>query len=643
MPVTEYSIAGVPLNYVSFAWPMYRGTVALPVEIDYWGERHDELQAAVSAANGVVDIVVTAPAQPGTRGQQRTETIGGVVVERMAKLNDMRGVMVCYDKRRLLERRVGDKDFRIQFRDGFLNGTEFDTVESALVELVASLDVLAENMADDAYARLTSIALRDGLQYAGTMASDELGAILDTAGVDLTVTRAGKFRFVDRLDVADDPELPAENAYSWYAQPGWVTQKLAIFGKPEKVRCYYWERHTVEVKGSNNDGSVSATFVAPELEVQLEQVYKSDGQFFTLAELLKEYGFSPTAINEASIAKAFMTGTMQGTAVEANGTDTRSAVIEAIKDGWRRLWRLKYPEPQGMLGGWSDWAFGQQDENGNVLQDRAVACDWVEFLAYPDLTENGEFVGSAITRSHARGAAKDCPFIASWEAGPEMGVIRISQTERRDGALILPGVLTKELKVEQKDIVTDAKGWQDFIAKNYKVIESEDRGKAEFDKSFMIRVYMVGTRRMPNNESRWHNESVDAYAAGAGYVELVPPELHVIRDYPDEQNGKPRLADGGGAILNKAAITADAVRRTELWKLDYSASPEGSGVAEGIGAFGDVNVQGAVKGVVLLVDEEVVRTEVRVGNLADNNQRLKVAQRRAAKRGYTESGKTQAV
>lgn len=634
--MTAIYIDGFPVEYQAARIPRYRGTSPQPIEI-YGISRYEDIKSIVAGAKGgFVTLTIKGPATPGGDPGEDEVTMKDIIIERLTRMTSKVWKLEAYDKRLLLRSRVADQNFMMTFGDDYLEGTEETNYSNAIQAMCLSHDVLKDNMDSGAYSLIPSIKTEDDIALAGYGLEDQVAYLSDRASVDLDTLLTGKFRFADRADIAGAQHLPNPDDYRWAIAPGWVYLDNVITNRPRKIRAYYWERHCIAMQGADPTTTIS-TAGDDTVAVQLEQVYVDKGVYHTLDELLVAFGYAAGDVSDAEIAGAFMTGTMQGTAIERDGSDNNDRLLNAIHDGWRRLWRVQFPKTLGHIGGWSEWDFGTLNADGSVT-GAAVDCAWVEFLSVLSDDGSGTFDGASATKNNA----KPAPFVPTWDAGPAGLVIRLKQKELSDpDNFAMPGALVSPLTVKTQNTVSDDAG-QDEVLRSFKVIEVEDKSKAKFTASFSLTLYMVATRRMPNNEYKWHVENVDGFGDGdIEYVELPPSaEVFCYRDYVDGTSGHTATADGLGPVLNTTQINDDAERRAEGWKITHAAALEGEALAEGIAAFRDVELRGPVNSVVLELGEDATaRTRITVGNLGDKQAREMVAQRRMSARKQREAGK----
>lgn len=634
-------LGDVFLPYCTFRFPKYRGVVAREVVLDCPAAMFDSLSAlAKGQPIAGWPLSVTGPATPGNNPQGVTVTMANVWIDRVVKF-DQTCRLTLFDTRFLLARRVSDVDFRIVFGDGYLNETNYSTTHSALGKLRDSVSWLATFTRSDWAKDAPNVTVRDNTYLSGQPLPLALGQFLDSFNADMTVKNDGRVYAVGREDIAGSAKLPTLDAYKWHVAPGWVTRGTYISGKPRTIVVYYAERHCLRILGG--DANATIAHISPvELRVELEQVYADEGEYKTLDELLSDHNFDSSDLTDDLIATCFMSDTCENAPIhDAYGSEDFNAVHKAVQDGWRRLYRLKFIGDKGALGGWTNWEPGKIASDGSIIPV-AVECPWVEFLNVVQPEGEGEqkFVNSVTTVNHESPA----PFTVRFEGSESSGIIRLVQKDLRDGNLAVPGALTEPLRVREVNKLEDGEG-DIFSLNDYKLIESESRGKARFNSSFEVAVYMCATRRMPNDETRWHDERV----AGAlpnpdiAFIELPPSfELLCVRDYVNATEGKAAQSDGLGAVLNQTALTDDATNRARGWELTHCAELEGFGIAEGPALFGDYEVGGPISEIRLDVEvtetSATVRTYISAGNLADLESRGRLATTRFAKREWKERG-----
>lgn len=624
-------VNGFPCKLAALRVERYRGGQPRPILVG-GDEMHDEIKAALG--NGTVDLVVHGPQKAGAEPGDEQVAVKGLIVDRLIHTANNGWLLIMYDARYLLGTRVNPVNLMMKFAGGYLSETNLASYAGGIDHVALRSHIMTGKTARSAVAALNQVFMEDDIQLAEYGLPDALSYLADRANADLIVTLDGKYDWATREDINGSSKLPGKNDYPWASLPGWVNKGSTFFNLPKELRVYSTERHCIRLQGADPQASISHSEPV-ELRVELTQVYAENGTYYTLNELLVAFGYGSGAITDADIARLYTTETMQGSAIERDGSDNNMRLLRAIKADWRKLWRIDYTDTLGNVGGWTDFKFGTLNEDGTVNEDNAVDCDWVEFLQV--ISPNPNYIGSEASKNHDGPA----PFIADWDAGPEKRVIRLKQIELPDkDNIAYPGALVEPLKIEVKNSIEDSEGVVEIL-KNLKVIERADISKAKFNKSFTIDIFVCATRRMPNDESKWHVEKVPAFPAGSfNYQEMPPGEVLCYRDYTKPGvAGHDAQADGLGPVLNDALLKQDGERRAEVWKLTHVAQLDSEGIAEGIAAFRDIRLDGPIKEIVMEMSEGVVRTRVVAGNLADARVRGIAADKRIAKRKQEEAGK----
>ena len=116
-----------------FTFEWYRGTDAKPFTFDIPTARADDLIQFVNGLTaGETFLELHAPDKGGNRPGTKVYKIQGVFVERIVKTNPLKTRVTLYDRRLQLARRIMDKDFNLQFGDGYLNETREATYAEAI-------------------------------------------------------------------------------------------------------------------------------------------------------------------------------------------------------------------------------------------------------------------------------------------------------------------------------------------------------------------------------------------------------------------------------------------------------------------------------------------------------------------------------
>ena len=643
-------LGDVFLPYCTFRFPKYRGTVAREVELDCPAVMFDVLaNLAKSQPTGGHPMTFTGPATGGNQPSDVTATLGNVWIDRVVRF-DQTCRLILFDTRFLLGRRVADVDFRVVFGDDYLNETNYSTTQAALTKLRDSISFLATLTSSDWAKDAPNVSVRDNTYLSGQSLPLALGSFLDSFNADLTMKNDGRLYVVGREDIAASSKLPGLTDYKWHTAPGWVTRGTYISGKPRVLVVYYNERHCLRMLANDSATEETQVRLGPkELRVKLTQMYADGGEYKTLDDLLSDNDFDSTDLTDALIATCYMSDTFENAPIhDSYGTAQFEAVHKAVQDGWRKLYKVEFVDDAGHVGGWTDWQAGQIASDGSVIPV-AVECPWVEFLNViaPEGSGYHPFVNSVSTVNHDSPA----PFTVRFEGSESSGIIRLVQKDLRDGNLAVPGALVGDdgnptsLRVREVSKIQDGEG-DIYSLQDFKLVESESRGKARFEPSFTAAVYMCATRRMPNDETRWHDERINTTLADPdiAFIELPPAhDILCVRDYvKDGTAGHFAMSDGLGPILNQTAVTADATQRALGWELTHCAELEGFGIAEGPKLFADYEVGGPISDISLEVEvtetSATVRTRISAGNLADLTSRGRLATTRLAKREWKERG-----
>lgn len=632
------------LNYCEFSWPRYRGLQPVPVEIHQPAERWGEIAGYLSTLNGgPATITVGGPNRAGSRPGDDEVVIGGVYIHH-ADADDLTCSITAYDARWRLLRFINDADFNIQFGDGLLEGTEAPFYKDAVKRIINRTPAIKELFAPDALDRIPAMRCPNWQRISGLPSLVALPLLCEEGGFDITNRADGLLTFSNRVD-APNQYLPGPDAYDFQTTPGWHAGRSITLGRPKVFRVYSTERHCLRLVNDDPTATTSGS-LARELRVQLEQVYVSEGQVYTLEELLEAHDFAPTDLTDAQIAATIMTPTLQGTVIDDfSRTDDGKKVLDAVKDGWRQLWRIQYPDALGKWGAWTDFIFGKILSDGSA-SSVAVECPWVELYVVHEADNDDSTTANAdLSKNHA----SPSPFQPTWEFDEAAGIIRLqvdrSQLRNRQN-LAIPGALIEPLRIKAQAVVGDGEG-ENISLPNYRIIESEDPAKAQFDANFEIAIYLCATKRLPNNDTRFHMEQTPGYADGdIAWVEIGPGEVLAVRDYVEPGDAEhPALSDGLGRLLNKAELEDDAARRAQQWQVLYGMRRYEPVVAEGLQMFRDLDLNGPINSISLDLtlegpggDVQAMRSRLLVGELSDpraidERKRMRSANRRYSARG----------
>jgi hypothetical protein len=644
--VTTYAtINGLALDEGSFVWPLYRGTKAQRITLYGFGPKWLEYKAMVESLGGrPAKIELRGSATPGGRRGSTRITIEGVYVYRAIRVGETRVELWCYDSRARLKESVGDMDFNMEFGDGILDGTAFTTYRDAIEAYCRRLPLEDTPLADDAFDRIPERDLERNAHLSALQADDPLGYLCQRANVDLVVGLDGKWYFASRQDATLDWFVKFENE-NWKTAPGFLNSEHLVLQRPRTIASYYWEHHTMRLTGADPGSTISHS--GPDItHVELRQRYLYDGEYLTLNELCTALGFAGTFMTDERIARSFFSPSAQGSPLHPLNTFNRKRLWNVIRRDWRKLWKFYYPNG-GSIGAWDMWRFGQLNADGSITPV-SVECPWVEFRRVINPGPDGKLEGTPWTVNHT----EKSPFKATWDDGPESGVIRLYVDPDRDGERdVLPplpgslrvsrkGNLNTALKIIARDELENGEGLSNTV-RNLTLFGREDLSKAFLSSSFEMVVYMTARRFMPNDKTRWYGINNAGFANGDVERRELPPsaEINCYRTYVG--GGNAALGDGLGAILNDDELTKDAERRVEVNKIVTAMIGATSGVCDtfNIPQNHPRVVDGPVQSVELHLEGVETFTVMNVGDLSDDKARNLIASQRMANRGVKVQGK----
>lgn len=621
----------------------YRGATARMMWVEGTNKytsiaRYNELKSLIvaSKASGGFDIEIDAVADPGVPTEFEKVVMKRLIPHRLFRVGRQRWRLEFYDRRARLYTAVSSTDMRMTFGDGYLTGTDFQTYRQAIEAAVANQSTLAADFSPEAVQLLSASTefTKDDYWLAGMDLPKALDYIADEANGDVDVTLDGLIRFTNRADIGEASTINVDD-YPWEDEPAWDPADVVHGLEPKIIRNYYTERHQVSAQFRDARQTFVRTEPA-ELRASLIPVYlwSLTGTHLELPDILEAAGYPRFAISEADIARKWAAN-MQGTAIAADGSFKNGELLKAIHTCWRRRYKVSFPS--GHLGGWTDWAFGVLTPEG-IVEESAVDCKAVEFKWLIEFQQGQDVAGTTVAFN------RDAPsrMTARWGMESESLILSLENPEDADpGSVWIPGELAGELKIQRVGNGLEDGTGQRFLLPGstlYELLEVPDASMARFLESLTLSVNMVGTRRAPNNSTRWWPVDIDGFPDGDVEVqELPPPEnLFAYRGLVDPTNPQP---DGLGPVLNPGQLQADAERRAEVWKVSTFGGVEGSGVAIGVSAFRDIDIQGSVRETMLEISGSTVRTHVHVGNLSNLQAREARASKRVQQRRQEERGK----
>lgn len=652
-------------------WPLYRGTEARPVMLYGFGPRWAEYKNFISGLKGKSTTLKMRGIKTG--GGNIDVSIPDVHVLRATRVNEVLVEIECCDSRVLLMESVGDMDFNMRFGGGYLPETSKDEstphdYKSAIEAYCKRIEAIRTRLGSGAFDGIPERKLESQVYLSAMVSADPLGYLCDRAGCDLVVGVDGKWYFASRED-ASAQWFQGLADYNWQTLPGFLNLENITLRRPQVVVSYYWEHHTIRAEGVNADSTV-AGYGPAATRVYLQQVYLDvDGVYRTLEDSTDEDGTTRTGLlnahglnglaTDATIAKAILTESAQGCSLHPLGSHERKTVWGIIKRDWRRLWRIRFSD--GNRGGWDNWRFGKIQEDGSV-EPVSVECKWVRFSR----VVSSDLQGSFENRPWTFNEEAPSPFVATWDNGPESGVIRLVVNDgperMKDAIPPMPGELfiqrgagdsrrTDALCIVAKPQGMDNGEGQKAAINHLLVYGREDLSRGQIQNSFQIFIYLTARRFMPNDKTRWHKEEKPAFGDGdIQSVELPPSgEVECYRTYrggdhddavsPPSDGGSWAESDGLGRVLNKTELSNDSERRTEISKITHCAAVTGEGRADTLAlALRPRIVNGPVQELSLSVVGVETFCEMRVGNLADDKSRAATAMKRIANRKLNVQG-----
>lgn len=566
--------------------------------------------------------------------------------------------LVLADCRWDLKNQVCPADFNLRFRDGYLEGTGTSNIRITLEKLADVIPALKDNLAPDAYDNLPAAQedLPDGIVLSGLLAPIAIDKVCALAGVDMTVGLDGLIRFVGREDVG--ATLPPLGAYLWMlgGEPTWLSAARLLKGMPRKIRVHHRERHALRLEFNTQDRTAPPG-LDPSLQMSLQQRYFYKDTNYTLTGLLQALGLPADAITDEQIARVLFSQNFETSGIERYaGSLAAMTAVRIIKQDWRRRYRLHFESALGRMGGWSDIAGGkvrtEADKDANAepagdVDNRPIEAPWVEFLAGALANYTGPqntIVSATVALTHDEipngNELASAPFIAQIDEAS--GIVVLSPApDIPEGSEVHLGEFTpdKFIRVGASDTVKNDMGQTEKAEFNMRMPTPE---RLALNRRFQMFVFLVATRRLPNNFAKWTTHVIDGVANGdVEYVDLeVGDELFALRDYVGP--GRSAEGDGLGKLLNPNALQADAERRAKAYLREAYQALEGKGLALGCPLCVDLYPMGSIRAMALEVNGLRVRSSIDVGNLGDAEARERKSQAREA-RNVIISGERKAV
>lgn len=661
---SEMFFGPIELDPCSFVWPLFRGAtprIARPdsramVVIPQPGRRFEEF-ATLPYLN---DLTLTCMAEDGTRnGETETLVIPNVRLIEVRQVSEFVCELHLQNMLIDLANRICPADFNILYKDGYLPNTYARNLMQAYEWLGPLLVELAGVLDEDAFAAIPDeevFELHEGLNLAGLSLPYALDLLSDRIGIDPICTINNTLAFAMREGTNVPVEIEGPNwidgkAPTWYAQEG-----RALRGLPKKIAFYYPERHALALSVPR----VSETIVHgdDEVKIELEQVYRFDGKYGVLSDMLEFYGFASNAITDAQIADKINTANFERTQIEGGLFPNAFEVIATIRDGWHSLVRIMHPEFLSRAGAWTDRQFGTFEEvttkdgfkryTGD-LAEAGVLGEWTEYLAVA-LDESNpvqqNIIGVVVAKDHRQSGTvlPVAPFTAIWE-NESQGVIRLVPKPPASATTVWLGRMSSgpRLVCEKKQVLERDDGGV-ITATGDEALFVPTPADVKFDPTWRIELRMVARRRMPNTTARYTRIEYDGFEDGDVEVLEVEVEddLFALRGLPADGT----LDDGLGLVLNQGDLDIDSHRRERVLRDALSIHPGGAvglpvpGEGEALGlSLAATPIAGAISAVSIDVEYPVMTVRIDVHNWASEKQRLDRLLAKRANRAIEHGGK----
>lgn len=650
MAYTEIMLGSVELGESAFDLSLARGWDYPEYKIRQLAEQYEQL----AALPYVVDLSVTCTSETGTvEGAAESVVIKGLRILDSYQIDDELCEIVLTTAMKDLHDRICPADVNLRWKDGWLWRTRFQTLPEFFDYVAPLIAALEDVLAPDAFAQFFSAAtssergydLPEGETLGGMMLPEAGRRLTSLIGVEPVIGADGLLRFVRQEWIASRLWV---DSYNWLAgaEPSWNLTARTPRGLPNIFRFHSRERHALRWSNRSDERGTSSNPLPAVLQARWDNVFFFDGRYGRLDELLEHFGFAPFAITDAQIGARIMGVNFEGSGIEAGLTNNAEEVIRIIKRDWRQLWRLEYPDALGRMGGWTDITPGyfetRENKDGETVYTGAVTgggirMEYTEYLAKVDegketqtTIDDGVVFRSVV--KDAQGNLPVAPFEWRWEEDQVGHVMRIyPKPDPARQQAVYPGRLTNNsddaLSVRVRDFaVLDDGSHIDtepylYFPKPSDLQFVEGPGQPT---TFELEVYAVGTRRLPNDATRWTVIEREGFANGdvPVFEPEISEELPALRDLVDPANGKFAMPDGLGRLLNTDQLEEEADRRARVLRERMGRLVPGAGIAIGIGPIADLDYPDAdVKELRLMVDGPAVLTQVVVGPMDDEAAR----------------------
>lgn len=574
MPRYVASLNSIPLDIVSFEWPIYRGTQGRYQRILVSAERW-EAEFANSVEHAGNTLAFSQERLDGERGTPDvSKEYANVLVLRVTRISADFYEVILTDARYALQSFVLARTFNVRSGEGYAPSSALSASQPATFKELE--DAINAGLARAGYQDISfdasdfrSRAVPDNQLTDGLPAWQALDQILQQTNLDLWVDAEGNLKLIEPgTDL--DQLIDLSTALPWLesAPPLVFDQDSVLYANaPETVSANYYRRYEVEVEFNPTGTRAESSFPEP----RLEQVYFYRGEWRNEQECrvhLNSLGLERAVWpSEDEIRRRYFQSIWEGTAVgelqktAGRGADAQNRrnigfdIVETIKRSWRTHFRVIWPDGFSLEDA-PDLAPGHFDENGEVT-NQAVKADWVDFLNSP-APWNGQIVVDQ-SRWDAEFDYGEAPFEVAYDATSSVIELKPSgnTTEvksRVPGSLESPLVLQLYSGVQLANSNPALSGGTPSQFGDSFVVPSTEN--AVFKRQVRITVSFIYTLRLPTEIGDYYKRE-EAGPGGDGtrkLVELPVPDAPRAAYAPDDRENPLNLDDLKTDAEERAAV-----------------------------------------------------------------------------------------
>ncbi len=404
----------------------------------------------------------------------------------------------------------------------------------------------------------------DNVNIAGASVLDAMQRLLEPAALSITADVKGKIWIVDAESDNVNARLTSTR-YAWEKPPF----KRKIGGgylKPARFIVPYFRREEHELRGDIGANENEHT-------LSMRNVYRGNrGQWVNLTSFIQSFhpSLTGTELTDEIIANNWFGENWTGTLLQqdSNGVKVIPAIPETtrltiahimlpeILARWRRTFQIRSVRPGGEgapaedldsirgQGDWADIKFGaiptlsltptiedntvrnplKEDQNvfaGDYESNYSVLATWVDKLvkAEQDLSRVGPddpFIKGL--RTHRDNGSGPAPFTPVW-VEQDVLVFDVVPIPTETVSARIPGFM------DQKDVILLPGDFKPLGIPTNRILGGAILADARnaprviaptLNKNYLLRVYVNGTRRAPQNRDQFHEETVTAFEDGSG-------------------------------------------------------------------------------------------------------------------------------